>query len=547
MSTVTQLFPPLKADSNIDNIKVWSSHFTDDIWDCPSSLIPQAKRHWNQNLSFTSIHSEEIKVVVKHYAYFLLGKIKPRTVNNKLNCLSIFLKFAQERGIDSFNSVTYDTFQDFNKLLVGLCTEGSLTAGSAYQRIKVLEEIITLGQINRWDVPQHIKLKGLSWQYWKKKFKKSVETNKHQPIPPDIFDKILYAAKEKENNAITRAGIIIQSQTGLRISEVLSLKVGCLRKNSDGFYYLEVPIQKTRKDVSITHKVYCNEWVANTISELQAATEELRKYAKSELQQKLEVVNNTTSLTLAERKTTIEQLKAADPSIYLFLKRIAGNKIVVPPADKWTTHRLKSFVERWGITDEYGKTYPISSHQFRATYVRELIKKNVPLAIIMKHFAHVSIEMTNHYHTINDQEIKKELGERMLHPDSKIAGKQAKQIKNRIAPLFEGKTKSEINEAVSELSSSMFFNTLPTGICIYDARRGHCTDGDGCFFYNCPNYITSLEFYPLLKQELKLLEAEMARYKQMGRERDWQRQFIKWQHLKPLVQELEVQLDEQST
>lgn len=539
------LFPPLQSSDNMNHIKIWESQFTDDIWDCSLFMPTQTSRHWDQKLTFTNIHSDEIKMLLKQYAYFLLGTLKPRTVCNKLNCFSLFLNFAQEHGINSFKSVTYDIFQAFNNTLVTLCDGGSLTSGSAYQRIKVVEEVITIGQVNRWEVPMNIKLKGLSWQFWKKRYRKTVETNKHQPIPPIILNKILHAAKEKERNAITRAGIIIQSQTGLRISEVLSLKVGCLRTSLEGTYYLEVPIQKTRKDVSVTHKVYCNDWVAQIIGELQAATAELRRYAKSVLQLKIKKLSDSPTLSDAERNSAIAQLISKDPSNYLFLKKIAGNKIVVPPAGKWTTHRLKSFVVRWDITDKNGNLYPLSSHQFRATYVRELIKKNVPLAIIMKHFAHVSIEMTNHYHTINDQEIKKDLGERMLHPESKIAGKQAMQIKDRIAPLFEGKTKTEINEVVSELSSSMFFNTLPTGICIYDARRGHCSDGDGCFFYNCPNYLTSIEFFPILKQELRLLEAEMARYKQMGRERDWQRQFIKWQHLKPLVKELEVQLDEQ--
>ena len=40
-----------------------------------------------------------------------------------------------------------------------------------------------------------------------------------------------------------------------------------------------------------------------------------------------------------------------------------------------------------------------------------------------------------------------------------------------------------------------------------------CGDGDGCFFYNCPNYITEVQFYPIIKEEQDLLEKEMARLK----------------------------------
>lgn len=87
------------------------------------------------------------------------------------------------------------------------------------------------------------------------------------------------------------------------------------------------------------------------------------------------------------------------------------------------------------------------------------------------------------------------------------------------------------------------FNPLPTGVCLYDFRRGNCTDGDGCFFYNCPNYITEVQFYPILKDELDLLEKEMARLKELGHEREWQKQYIKYKYLKPLVESLEVQLN----
>lgn len=47
-----------------------------------------------------------------------------------------------------------------------------------------------------------------------------MKTNKTKPIPEDVFDKILYHAVHDENDVLTKAGIIIQSQTGLRINDV---------------------------------------------------------------------------------------------------------------------------------------------------------------------------------------------------------------------------------------------------------------------------------------------------------------------------------------
>ena len=66
----------------------------------------------------------------------------------------------------------------------------------------------------------------------------------------------------------------------------------------------------------------------------------------------------------------------------------------------------------------------------------------------------------------------------------------------------------------------------------------------GAFFYNCPNFVTEISFLPVLKKELELMEREMERTKQLGYERQWQIQHSRYQHLQPLVAELEGQTNE---
>ena len=167
----------------------------------------------------------------------------------------------------------------------------------------------------------------------------------------------------------------------------------------------------------------------------------------------------------------------------------------------------------------------------------------VPIAMVMKQFAHVSIEMTAHYLTLQEEEIKEVYSEMVFSPESKIAGLRAKDIKEKLNEMFYGKSTDEIETVISNLARTMSFNPLPTGVCLYDFRRGNCTDGDGCFMYNCPNYITEVQFYPILKKELELLEIEMTRLKALGQERQWQREYVKYKYLKPLVNELEEQLN----
>ncbi|MTK13116.1 MAG: site-specific integrase, partial [Clostridiaceae bacterium] len=380
---------------------------------------------------------------------------------------------------------------------------------TGYIYCKVIEEIIKIGQIKGWNVPKtNIFVDFTSLDLWD--WKKALKENKTKPIPEEIFDKILQCAL-KENNILTKAEIIIQSQTGLRINEVLSIRQGCVHTTSDGYDYMEVTLGKTEKGEPILHKVFINELVKNAVAELEEYTKELRE--ESGLKE-------------------------------LFLSKYKG-KATVLKVTTWYEKRLPNFVKRWDIRDNKGDLYPLKSHQFRATFVRELIKQKVPIAHIMKQFSHVSIEMTSHYLTLKEEEVKEIYSDMILGKDSKIAGLRAKEIKSKLDEQFRGKTEQEIDDIVSNLSKSMSFNPLPTGVCLYDFRRGNCFDGDGCFFYNCPNYITEVKFYPILKNELDLMEKEMARYKELGQQRSWERQYIKHKYLKPLVDSLEEQMNEE--
>ena len=386
-----------------------------------------------------------------------------------------------------------------------------LSASAGYQSSYVVEDIIKTGQIKGWNVPQNNIFRGVtSNQLWNTK--SNLKKNKTKSIPEYVFDKILYHAVNNEKNILIKAGIIIQSQTGLRINEVLSIQEGCVKISADGYEYMEVELSKTEKGEPIIHKVFINELVSNAIVELSEYTKDLRK--ESGLKE-------------------------------LFLNKVykKHNAIEVCKTLAWNDNKLAPFIKRWDIRDSKGNLYPLKSHQFRATFVRELVKRKVPIAMIMKQYSHVSIEMTAHYLTLQSEEVKNIYADMVLSPDSKIAGLRAKEIKGKLNTLFNGKTEEQISDVIEDLAQTMSFNPLPTGVCLYDFRRGNCTDGDGCFFYNCPNYITEAKFYPILKSELDLIEQEMERLKFLGREREWQKQYIKYKYLKPLVESLEVQKD----
>lgn len=499
----------IEPDTDLNSIMIGNSRYSDDIWDLRPFITAKSTKESQKYIRFEYISDADMKKTVKQYAYFKLGKIKPQTVRNYINSsLPMFIEFCSLNGIHSFTDVTLEDYLNFN---LWMKDEKKVALQTGFMSCHVVEEIIRIGQIKGWNVPQfHLPKTETANQLWNTK--KSMKTNKTKPIPEDVFDKILYHAIHDEKDVLTKAGIIIQSQTGLRINEVLSIQEGCVKRTSDGYDYMEVTLGKTEKGEPIIHKVFINDIVKDAIAELSEYTAELRK--ESGLKE-------------------------------LFIQRITKkhNAIDVLAKDGYQAYKLNPFIKRYDIRDNKGELYPLTSHQFRATFVRELIKRKVPIAMIMKQYSHVSIEMTAHYLSLQEEEVKEIYSDMILSPESKIAGLRAKEIKGKLDDLFHGKTETEINGVITDLAKTMSFNPLPTGVCLYDFRRGNCTDGDGCFFYNCPNYITEVQFYPILKDELDLLEKEMARLKELGHEREWQKQYIKYKYLKPLVESLEVQLN----
>jgi integrase len=487
-------------ETDLGSLFIANSKFTDDVWDLRPLIPSTAIRETHKRLRFGYIDSDDMKHTIKLYAYYKLSHCKAQTVVNYVSGnLPGFVEYCNENEIYSFSGITKKHLMD---LEIWLKEEKHFKW--AHRRVcRLVKEIIKIGQIKGWNVPQTNILSELS-----KEPQSTSGGVKTKPIPPDIFDEILHHAIHDEKNIVTKAGIIVQSQTGLRISEVLTIHEGCVHTTEDGHFYMDVIISKTEKGDPAVHKVFVNELVKDAVEELEKHTEQLR----------------------------IESCLKE-----LFLIRHKGIRCM--NRDNWTSKRLPWFIKRWDIRDHTGNLYHLTSHQFRATFVRELIKRKVPIAYIMKHLSHVSIEMTAHYLTLQEEEVKEIYSDLILSPDSKIAGLRAMEIKGKLNNAFSGKTEAEIEQLIADLSNSMSFNPLPTGICLYDFRRGNCSDGDGCFFYNCPNYITEVLFYPVLKAELDLMEKEMARLREIGRERDWQRQYVKWEYLKPLVESLEVQMD----
>lgn len=479
-----------------------------DVWNIVDN--DKDSQHYGRNFKFdfSYISSEEIKDVVKDYVWqnYRVGNKSLSSLYNEVKVYFFqFIRFADTRNITSLKGLTNTDVDHFISYLHTTISERTKKPfGTNTQRISLntLKSIIRWCQLHRPnDVPTTEIFTGNEYIGVNRKLKIDF-------IPDDVIAQINEALK-KEENPYLKYGIIILQSTGMRIGDLLKLRIDCIKPHLISGYTIEWTQHKGRRDKA--PMPVRSECVA-AIEKLIEITAELRK--ESGLKE-------------------------------LFLCRIKSqnNKIAPYTETHWNDKKLRYFIERHDIRDNKGDLYPLTSHQFRSTFVRELIKRKVPIAMIMKQYSHVSIEMTAHYLSLQEEEVKEIYSDMILSTESKIAGLRAKEIKGKLDDLFHGKTEAEIDDVITDLAKTMSFNPLPTGVCLYDFRRGNCTDGDGCFFYNCPNYITEVQFYPILKDELDLLEKEMARLKELGQEPAYQVQAVKYKYLKPLVESLEVQLN----
>lgn len=333
------------------------------------------------HLHFSDIAGQQTGYLVRQYAAWRLGRVRPVTVRLELDSrICHWLRYLRVRRITDpakFGAAEYTRFGQWLRMQ-GIREE-------ACERIlRTVKRLLMTGQKLGWQVTADELPKAFgSWQITAEEpfcdhihAKQTAQTEKltavgaTEPIPKEIYEQILEHAVHDEADEITRAGIIIQSQTGLRISEVLSLKENCLKKDQNGDRWIRYSLKKTTKAEPEQRRVPANIMVCEAVERLQAATEKLRhESGRTEL----------------------------------FLIRNHGIRPV--SQTNWNKGRLQNFLKRWGITDENGQVYELHSHQFRATYVRDQLLSGAQVEQIQHRFGHVSSEMTARYVHLQEDEV----------------------------------------------------------------------------------------------------------------------------------------------
>ena len=358
-----------------------------DVWNIVDN--DKDSQHYGRNfrLNFSYISSEEIKDVVKDYVwqnYRVGNKVLKRLYDEVQNHFKWFSMFADANRVTSLkglDNVCVDSFVSFLRTTISPKIKKTLAYTSQKIALDTLKSVIRWCQLHRPnDVPVTEIFTGNEYVGVNRKLKIDF-------IPDDVVAQINEALK-KEENPYLKYGIIILQSTGMRIGDLLKLRIDCIKphlisgytiewtqhkgrkdkvpmpvrsecvaaieklveitselrdeadeKDKDGYDYMEVTLGKTEKGEPIIHKVFINELVKDSIAELSEYTAGLRK--ESGL------------------KELFVSRSCRDKKIHIFTK------------DNWNYFKLNKFIKRHDIRDNKGALYPLKSHQFRATFVRE--------------------------------------------------------------------------------------------------------------------------------------------------------------------------------
>lgn len=513
-------------------IKCGNIDFNDDFWDLKQFTF-QTIDVYDCTLYFNRISFFEFKNTIKQYAWYLIGNAttinKLQTVQKKIEVLlSHLIPYIDKKKITSLKQFDKAQFLDYIEWLKVNAKvkreQRPLSAKTLCNKCILLQELAEVAIKNDWeDAPKELLSIGQNmYEYWGVKQQVEITKNIDKAVPEPILKKILYGIS-KENDIIASDDVVrfrklrffadrpilrnpkplkpflspwsmtaspmyfnvnivkfvlqILYGTGIRISEVLSLDRDCAWKEESYFgttYYLNRVSAKTEPEPR-KRKIIISKETYECIQRARALTSQIAPQIGSGYH---------------TRKRLFFRVKNA------YIRRETKDLVYIQQHE--FSYELKKFIKRHNITytNKQGQEvfYPLYPHQFRHTFAKKLVNDGVPLRIIKRHYAHVSVDMTIHYAKIKEETLERDYIKTYLNAETIYSsGSIGDDFKKMIENI---KTVKDMDEIMSSLSKRFGINPLPMGMCLLDFKKGHCsnTGSEGCYYIGCRDFVTNTSF-----------------------------------------------------
>ena len=438
-----------------------------DVWNIVDN--DKDSQHYGRNFKFdfSYISSKEIKDIVKDYVWqnYRVGNKTLSTLYNEISSyVWLFIQYCRSREIDTLrdlDNVDVDNYISFLRTYISDKTSKPLTYNSQKIRLDCLKSVIRWCQIHRPnDVPITEIFTGSEYIGINRKVKIDF-------IPDDVVAQINEALK-KEENPYLKYGIIILQSTGMRIGDLLKLRIDCIKPHLISGYTIEWTQHKGRKNKA--PMPVRSECVA-AIGKLIEITAELRDEADEKDKDTLMIWRVPTG-------------NGAGQVMHLNSGRFNG----------W----FKKLIKDNNIKDANGDYYNLTSHQFRRTLGTDMISKGTNINVIQQVLGHSDPSVTKRFYAdVKDKEraeVFKSVG--VIGNINQIQSSAFDNVSE-----FEW-FKANKDKCVAGLCDGYCTKPVTNGnICPRLLKRQKC--------YTCSRYITTPEYLEAHKQHLANLEKQL--------------------------------------
>ena len=419
----------------------------------------------NFKFDFLYITNDEIKELYQDYIWqnYRAGNKTLHTLYSDINVyFRRFVQFAEERNIQNFKGLTnidIDNYSSFLRTLISDVT--GIVIGRSTQKGSFcsLRTVISWCRIHRpEDVPEYEIFTGKEYSGFTKKVKIDF-------IPDDVLVQI-NVALETEKNQYLKYGIIIMESTGMRIGDLLKLRIDCIKPHMISGYTIEWLQHKTRKMMTPMP-------------------------ARKEC---VDAVEKLIELTADIRGEALEKDKYT-----LMIRRSFKNKVVNIRSQLFAQEWMRKFVRDHKISDADGELYNLTCHQFRRTLGTDMLSKGTNINVVQQVLGHVDPSITKRFYAdVKDKEraeVFKKVG---------IIG----NIENLQSNVFDSFSEYEWfmknrDKCVAGLCDGYCIKPVTDGnICERLLKRQKC--------YTCSRYITTPEYIDAHKKHLESLEKQLA-------------------------------------
>lgn len=416
------------------------------------------------HFDFSYIHSEEMKSVVKDYAWqnWKTGSKTSNKLRQDLCLFRHFAEFASQHCIDSFrelDNTKVDLFLSYLRTVISSNTKKPLAYKSQKKCLDTVKSIIAWCRIHRPDAVPAVEI------FTGNEFTGINRRMKVEFIPDEVMAQINIALKAEENPYL-KYGIVILESTGMRLGDLLKLRTDCIKPHVVSGYTISWFDHKNRRErPPMPVRAEC----AHAVQKLIEITEPLREEADESIKDMLFIYRCTKS--------------------HLADQVISTKRAFI----EW----LKNFTKRHNILDADGKPYNLTSHQFRRTLGTDMLSKGTDLNVIQQVLGHSDPSVTKRFYAdVKDKDRAETfknigiIGNIDLIDDSSFENLAEKDWfhanKHKGAALCDGYcTKPFVNGEV----------------CDRLLKRHKC--------YSCSRYITTPEYLQAHRDHLARLEKQL--------------------------------------